>query len=1671
LVDEGIEIVLTLSTDSSTCGDPNGSATILATGGAGNFSFNWLPQPPSISSTGTSTSSASLEAGAYMVTATDMNGCTEVTYPLINDVAGPTAVIYDKFDAVCFGTATGSASVGVIGGTGPYDFLWSTIPPQTTPTAVNLPAGVYTVTVTDNNGCVGATITDPEIEQPPQMQIAFAKTNVSCNGGSDGSATVTVSGGTPNAGLNPYTYSWLPFGGTSATATGLSAGTYHVIIKDANDCDTTIFIVISEPTPLIVSGSVVSQVNCFGGADGVGNVAATGGSPGYFYSWYTTGPTSSTATGLPAGSYNVIVTDIKGCQDSVIVAITEPNSALTATVSTTPVSCFNGFDGAANALVLGGTSPYSYSWASGSITQAANNLYAGNYTVTITDFNGCTTQGSGTVTQPNPLSVVTAAVTPVSCHGGSDGTASLSVSGGTPAYTYSWPNNANTAAVNGLSAGAHNVAVSDSRGCSTSIVVFITEPFSPVSVSVLSTTEVSCFGGANGSASVSGSGGTAPYSFNWNPVVSFSNTAVNLSAGSYTVMVVDNNNCTASTIVNINEPSQALSVSLAPTHITCNGANNGQIAATGQGGTPGYSFSWSHSSSTNALQNNLAPGTYLAFIQDSKGCQASESVSITQPTLIQISTTKQDVSCFGGSSGSAAAIATGGTGTIGFTWSPGPFSGSPYTGLSVGIYSVTATDANGCQVSSSVTINQPSALSALASKTDVLCNGQANGFATVQASGGTGAYSYSWNPPVGSGATINNLIAGTYNITVVDALGCTIATSATVNEPAILTSTITSTPVSCKGGVNGTASVNPTGGNGSYSFNWSPSGATAPTASGLAAGAHTVTITDYKGCVASNTVLVTEPTDFLSASVSNTNVSCHGGSDGAATVTASGGTSPYTYAWQTSSGATITNLSAGIYQVAVVDNNGCSIVASAQINEPTPVVAGISNFEDDYCQLGLGQAHVYVSGGSGQYNFTWLPAGGNSASAMALGAGNYSINITDLQGCPANASVAINNIPAFTATVTVDNNVSCFGGANGAASVATQNGYSPFIYSWAPSGNTTANATGLVQGTHSVTVTDSKGCQFNGSVAVSQPTELTAVMAQPSHVSCNGGNNGSATINVSGGTPNYSFFWNTSPVQTTATASGLPTGNYSVTVTDNNGCVKINSVNINEPPALQASISYVKNITCNAGQDGGLGATASFGTPPYTYLWNTSPIANTSSVNNLSAGVSYVVLVADANGCSQTLSQTLTEPPPVITVASPDQAICRGQNVTVSATGGVSYFWDNGLGMGQSHTPNPPPSVPTTYTVIAFGPNSCPGNPASTFVDVYYFDLSNLVVDGTPLICPGMSGLVYATLVNSSSGPVSYSWNNGLPTTSVPTAHVVTPSNPITYTVTVTNQQCGFQANKSFSIGFRLPPVISLLTSPLKGCEPHTVTLNDVAVNSDDPVLSWNWDFGDGNASMQKEPTHIYANAGQYTITLNVATVGGCTNSSAGSPTTAVVYPKPKADFTYNPDKVFIHELVTFLNNSEGARLYYWDFGDGTRSAEVNPRKTYSTAGTYSITLTSVSEFGCRDEVTKEILATGNILVPNVFTPSQSGPNGGGYNKSSMENTVFFPFTDGVVDFHMMIFNRWGELIFESKDINVGWDGYYRGKLCQQDAYVWKISARFNDNRVFNSVGDVTLLR
>ena len=1163
----------------------------------------------------------------------DDNGCVDIGSVTITEPTPVQVSPLDQVNVACYGESTGSATVEASGGTAPYDYLWdANAGSQPTATANSLTAGIYNVTATDANGCAQdytVTITEPAA---PLAALTDLVVNATC-GESNGSIGISVSGGT---GTIYYQWDVNANSQTGPVASSLGAGTYSVTITDDNNCELIYSETVSTPNNFEANVLQVDSVSCFGDSDGNIMINVTGGNDPYTYQWnYVPTPNAEDLMGVPAGPYSLTITDADGCEITLTTNVGQPEP-LQGDAITTLASCGLS-DGSINLTVTGGTTPYTYAWTGGAMpVQDPTGLPAGNYEVTITDAKLCETIVQTTILVPNgPMLDFTQE--DAKCYLSNTGSIEVNITGGTPPFLYDWSNGLPAPPISNpgsLPAGNYEVVVTDINNCSITQSFVITEP-AELTADILNIVPATC-GDANGSVEIDVNGGTPPYTFLWNGSIMDQNPS-GLPAGDYNLVATDANGCTVSALAQVIPPD---GLAFQPTDVrpvSCFGDSDGEIQLNVTGGMPPFDYVWDPPQGNIANPSGLTAGIYLATVTDANGCPLETSVTIPEPAALFAQSFPLNASC-ANNDGSITLQVQGGTMGYSFSWEgPGGFTSSSrdLSGLAMGDYYLTITDANSCPYQLIETISIPDAPTAISSIVDVDCFGNSTGRIAVVAAGGAGSYTYNWsggiagNEPIATGVT-----QGVYSVTITDAQSCSfVLDDLTVNEPPVLDLTGSTTQATCNQS-NGSVTAVVDGGTMPYRYDWSPTLPNSPNQPGLGVGTYTLTVTDANDCTIVESFVVGSP-ENLGASTTHIDVTCNGGSDGSISLTASGGTPPFTFQWDNGAGAVQNpgGLTANTYNVVVTDANGCTIVASATITEPPLIEVSTVGTIAATCGLANGSIDVDVIGGTGGYQYVWTNSSGttvsNSEDPTGLSAGTYLATVTDASGCTMTFTESVTTPNMLLVSTTADP-TSCFGGDDGIVQVMVTGGIPPFDYTWQDPQYMGDRLEGVPAGTYFVTVTDADDCTFTEQAVVEEPPQLLAVSEVPLGISCNGESDAAAIIAATGGTPPYQYDWREDALDGQQAPENLASGEFQVTVIDSKGCQFTETFNISDPPELVSSITGAP-ANCFGAADGGIEVLASGGTGDYVYVW-TSDLDSIANPTGVAAGT-YSVSVYDANNC------------------------------------------------------------------------------------------------------------------------------------------------------------------------------------------------------------------------------------------------------------------------------------------------------------------------------------------------------------------------------------------------------------------------------------------------------
>lgn len=1293
------------TTPVSCFGGNNGIINVTTTGGAGGFVYKLLPN----NITNVTGTFNNLISGVYTITSTDVNNCTVTTTVILNQATQVQLTNANTTPASCNPGCDGAVTLTAAGGNGVYTFALNAGAPQANNNFTLLCTGVYTVNIVDGNGCTGTGTFTINTANGPN-QIATNITNVLCNGGNNGQINTTITGG---VGVITFTLTPGAIVNNNGIFQNLTQGNYTILAADANGCTISTVVNITQPTAVVVNGINTNMVSCFGGNNGTANILASGGTGNLNYNVMPGNLNNGNGqfTGLTAITYTVTVTDANGCTTTSIFNIGSPSQILITNATITNVSCNGGNNGVINVTAAGGVGNINYNIMPPNINNATGiftGLSAITYTITATDLNNCSTSSIFTITQPTPLVISQVTTTIPTCVPGNDAMMTINANGATPGYTYNinaGPFQASNV-FNNLSFGIYTIQVKDANNCTVSSIVNIVPPNPPVITNVLMTT-ASCNPGCDGTLTVSSANGTGVHTYSINGgMFQVSNIFNALCANAYTLTVKDASGCTASSVANVNTVAGPVLVNTVVNNVSCNNGNNASITlnVTGGTGTINYVLNPGNVNNITGQFTGLAANTYTITGTDFYGCTISTVVTITQPsTLLFGNVTAVSSTCYNTPTGSINCPVLGGTAPYTFICVPiGNFVAPNGFNNLMGntTYTIIATDANGCTTMTSIYVPEPTQVVINnITNTPVTCNGFSNGTLNANASGGTGVINYTLLPVniTNQSGAFTGLPGNTYTIVVSDANGCTASSTSFLFEPTAITITnATATDIVCFGQINGTVSVNATGGIAPLNYNLMPGNINNATGNftGLAQNIYTVTITDANGCTLTNTQTVNEPTQVLFGGTLLTHITCNGLSNGAINTNAAGGVGAINYTLNPGAVVNATglfnNLIAGNYTIIATDANGCTSVTQVTLTQPQVLDLTLISTTNITCHGGNdGLIVTNATGGTTPYLFTLYPMAINSSvgSFFNLHAGTYAVHVTDNKGCKDSVlNITLTEPPAIVFTSVTHQDILCYFDSTGSITVIAQGGTGNIIYSISPqigNQNTPGDFTQLVGNTYTVTATDASGCTATTVVTVNQNLQIVSSTIKFTQPICHGEINGAIEIVATGGVPPLTYSLNGSPFISPGYFPNLSAGQYVLQIKDAKECIADTIVTLTEPDKVGAQLN-ISNTICNTLDDGKLLAIGTGGRADYTYYLRPGLYVNkTGKFENIKIGT-YTLTVKDSSGCIFDTLINIGKPDNPLSVVFTKKDIgCLGLGTEGSATanvwGGTApyvYMWN-----------------------------------------------------------------------------------------------------------------------------------------------------------------------------------------------------------------------------------------------------------------------------------------------------------------------------------------------------------------------------------------------------------
>jgi hypothetical protein len=1141
---------------------------------------------------------------------------------------------------------------------------------------------------------------------------AYNGKGVKCNGDNNGSVSVSASGGTPG-----YTYLWSN-STTGTSISNLTAGTYSVIVTDANGCTASRAHTLVAPDPLTVGIATTKAPSCAESLDGQMTATPSGGVPTYTYLWSNTS-TNALATGLAENTYSVTVTDRNGCTASQSSFLDAP-LPIVVTLDGTPPTCANGDNGRVWVTRVQNqpSSTLQYVWNTGDNTFEALNLPEGSYTVTVSSANGsvtCTGTASKGISDPASWSATISPVlayngSAIKCNGEANGRLDVTLKNNLNQIVngdyYTWSTGDNGASVkfiDQIGEGGYTVNVRYNSICETQASYTLNDP-EPITAIITTSSNyngraITCPGNSDGSLHATGSGGTGSlYTFVWDNGVTGAN-ITGKPAGTYTVVATDVNGCSGPGERTLSDPPLInpqidITSNYNGLSLKCHDSTDAKLHASSTGGAGTISYVW-NTTATGSDLNDVGAGNYSLIATDANGCimSASKSVINPEPVVASIAIVSdfngQAISCHNASDGVLRASGTGGTSSFGYSWNTGT-SGSNLSGVPAGSYAVTVTDMNGCTDTETEIVMNPTQVQAIITNYSnyngygVRCKNSLDGFVETAGQGGTGNYTLLWLETLETTPTSTNLPAGTYTIKVTDTNGCFNTNFHTVTEPTALTISLSgSNNILCFDGEDGELQVTASGGVTSYQYSIN-SVTTWQTSSEFktlkAATPYTITVKDFNGCTKSLTETLSQPT-HLDVSFETESAFC-ADPRGKATATVTGGVGNYTYEWKNTAASIISTTSvimekpAGVYSLLVHDANNCPLLKDVAITSTDGPQVSIAETVPAKCSYSSdGSAILEVVAGDQPFTYLW-PNGQTTIQGAGLGKGIYNVTITDKNNCISIKEVQISAPEVLKVALSESTNPACYGDCNGKIKVVTTGGTAPYGYRWNDQPGTN-EASNICMGDHTVKVRDNHGCITSQTYTLLQPELLQVQVKERKLPLCFGDCNGSIEVTASGGNGNYQFAWTSGSSQ--ALAPDLCAGQHTVKVTDSKSCLLQRTISLGQPEQLQVRLKKNQAPICNNGCDGELTVEAFGGTASYTYQWSTG-----SGSANLIAlcSADYRVNITDVNGCAISSTYNVENPPALILDLGEGKTLCVGQTYVLDAgPSWTKYTWSSNTGI------------------------------------------------------------------------------------------------------------------------------------------------------------------------------------------------------------------------------------------------------------------------------------------------------------------------------------------------------------------------------------------------------
>ena len=928
---------------------------------------------------------------------------------------------------------------------------------------------------------------------------------------------------------------------------------------------------------------------------------------------------------------------------------------------------------------------------------------------------------------------------------------------------------------------------------------------------------------------------------------------------------------------------------------------------------------------------------------------------------------------------------------------------------------------------------------------------------------------------------IDNLNSGIYTVEVTDTFGCYYNLSMEISSPNPLNTILESSDynsfgVSCYNYDDGYILSTTSGGIEPYSYNWTNSTETTQNIFGITSGNYTLDVIDLNGCETNDDIYLSQPLPLMSQEVVSNykgyNISCHDSNDGFIDVNILGGVEPYTYQWSNGNTTTLNEgLSSGVYYLQVIDENNCPYFESFNLNSPSEIVTSIESlnnyngFDISCYNSNDGEINILITGGNPTYTFDWS-SGHQTDYINGLSAGQYNVQITDLNGCVKLDSILLQEPEPLSSSIISNFNfngydISCNGASDGSINFDLSGGVQPYNFIWS-NGFNIEDLTNLSANKYIVTAIDQNNCSIMDSILLNEPPPLSLNGNTSNYngynISCFEYNDGWINVDATGSVPPYNFYWSNS--ENTEDINSLIAGNYSLNVIDDNSCESSISFNLNQPTVLFSEINSLNSyngydISCHGFQDGAISVSIFGSVPPYNFTWNTGE--NTDVISNLSAN-EYNISIVDFNNCFIENSITLNEPSPLNSSLSSIydyngyDISCTNYSdgaIDLSILGGVEpyqYSWSNG-----ETTEDISEITSGSYVVNIVDANNCTNSNQLNLNQPtpLQLTLESSNYNGFNLSCFQSGDGYINSNVSGSVNPYNYQWSNGNESANINSLDagnysltiiddnncvitnniILTEPNDFFVTLDYSNDTC----SKAVANG-------SIFITP---------EFNDYTIN-------WS------NGEVLPNVNNLLAGQNEVTVT-DPYNCSKTLNFNVGN------LDPPTADFTTNPnsDSLFYrsNSIIDFqdqsFDNWSTIHKWLWDFGNGFSDTIPNTSFFFESPGNYNVLLKVENIHGCIDTIQKTFRIRDFIIhIPNTFTP-----------QGDDINDFFIAKGIGIVDIQMNIFDRWGEKIYSDYN-QVGWSGVYQktNLKCPEGVYIYDIYIEDIFGDFHRYIGNVSLL-